>query len=173
VRRVLVQTGAEMLQACLAALPADAAVLAAAVGDFRPPTVASGKLKKRPGQPPAPIELVETQDILATLSALPAGRRPALVVGFAAETPADPEELLAEAQAKRARKRCDWLVANDVGAGSDIMGGDENAVLLLTAGAPERWPRLPKPEVGRRLAARIAAHLAHPSDTPHMEEPRS
>jgi len=157
VRRVLVTTAAEMLAACLAALPVQCAVLAAAVSDFRPSGLSAAKIKKRRGEPPVPLALVETEDVLATLSALPPGRRPDLVVGFAAETPAQPDGLLAEAQAKRERKGCDWIVANDVSG--DVMGGDENAVLLVAAGSAEAWPRQAKQAVAHRLAERIAAAL--------------
>ena len=150
VRRV--GSAREMLAACEAALPADVAVCAAAVADWRPAEVATSKLKKRDGAPPPSLALVPNPDILATLSRH--ARRPRLVVGFAAET----EALEANARAKLARKGCDWLVANDVSG--DVMGGAENAVLLVRPGDVEEWPRLPKTEVARRLAARIAAALA-------------
>ncbi|MBW8269559.1 bifunctional phosphopantothenoylcysteine decarboxylase/phosphopantothenate--cysteine ligase CoaBC [Caldovatus aquaticus] len=150
VRRV--ESAREMLAACEAALPADVAVCAAAVADWRVAAAAGQKLKKVPGQAPPPLALALNPDILATLSAHP--RRPRLVVGFAAET----EEVVANAIAKRARKGCDWIVANDVSG--DVMGGRENAVHLVTAQGVEHWPRLPKEEVARRLAERIAAALA-------------
>jgi phosphopantothenoylcysteine decarboxylase/phosphopantothenate--cysteine ligase len=142
-----------MLEACRAALPADAAVCVAAVSDWRPDTVAGVKLKKGRDGPPA-LALVENPDILATLSA--AGpSRPRLVVGFAAET----GDLEAKARAKLARKGCDWILANDVGD-SAIMGGDHNEVLFIDAGGAELWPRAAKAEVARRLAERIAGALA-------------
>ena len=153
VRRV--ETAQQMLAACQAALPADIAVCAAAVADWRVATAASGKIKKSPGAPPLALELVANPDILATLAA--AGPdRPRLVVGFAAETDA----LADNAAAKRTRKGCDWIVANDVSPQTGIMGGEENAVHLITATGTEDWPRLPKAEVAHRLAARIAAALA-------------
>jgi phosphopantothenoylcysteine decarboxylase/phosphopantothenate--cysteine ligase len=148
-----VETAAEMLNACQAALPADAAVCVAAVSDWRPDSVFEVKLKKGPEGPPA-VRLVENPDILATLSARgPA--RPRLVVGFAAET----TDVEANAKAKLARKGCDWIIANDV-SDAKVMGGDDNEVLVIEAGDAERWPRAGKGEIGRRLAARIASALA-------------
>ena len=149
------ETAQEMLDACLAALPADVAVCAAAVADWRVAHEAGSKIKKVPGAAPPALELVPNPDILATLSA-PGPRRPRLVVGFAAET----DDLLANANVKRARKGCDWIVANDVSAASGIMGGEENAVHLITAAGIEDWPRLPKQDVARLLAERIAEVLA-------------
>lgn len=149
-----VETAQQMLEACQAALPADIAVCAAAVADWRVASAASGKIKKVAGAAPPALALVPNPDILATLSA--AGpTRPKLVVGFAAET----DDLLANAQAKLARKGCDWIVANDVSPASGIMGGAENTVHLVTKDGVEDWPRLAKDEVARRLAARIAAAL--------------
>ncbi len=155
VARVAVETACEMLDACRAALPADIAVLTAAVADWRVETVAAAKLKKRPGLPPPPLALVLNPDILAELS-VPGPSRPRLVVGFAAETDA----LLAHAAEKRLRKGCDWIVANDVGAAGGVMGGAENEVHLITGAGTESWPRLDKRAVAQRLAARIAACLA-------------
>ena len=153
VDRIAVETAQEMLAACQAALPADAAVCVAAVSDWRPDAVFGVKLKKDADGPPA-LRLVENPDILATLAAAgPA--RPRLVVGFAAET----ENLEANARAKLERKGCDWIVGNDVSEAA-IMGGDENAVLVIDAGGTERWARASKSEVARRLAARIAGALA-------------
>jgi phosphopantothenoylcysteine decarboxylase/phosphopantothenate--cysteine ligase len=151
VRRV--ESAREMLAAVEAALPADAAVFAAAVADFRPDAVPAQKIKKEPGAPPPDIRLALNPDILATVARHPA-QRPRLVIGFAAET----EKVVEHAQAKRARKGCDWIVANDVSG--DVMGGAENAVHLVTASGVEDWPRMPKAEVARRLAARIAEALA-------------
>ncbi|MBC9179463.1 bifunctional phosphopantothenoylcysteine decarboxylase/phosphopantothenate--cysteine ligase CoaBC [Pseudoroseomonas ludipueritiae] len=148
---VRVESAREMLAACEAALPADAAICAAAVADWRTAREAGQKLKKIPGEAPPPLELALNPDILATLSAH--ARRPGLVVGFAAET----ENVVPNAIAKRARKGCDWIVANDVSG--DVMGGAENAVHLVTATGVEDWPRLPKEEVARRLAARVAEAL--------------
>jgi phosphopantothenoylcysteine decarboxylase / phosphopantothenate---cysteine ligase len=150
-----VETAQQMLASSQQALPADVAVCAAAVADWRVADAAPGKIKKMPGAEAPRLELVANPDILATLSA-PGPQRPRLVVGFAAET----DDLLANAQAKRKRKGCDWIVANDVSAVTGIMGGLENAVHLITANGVEDWPRLGKEEVARRLAARIAAALA-------------
>jgi phosphopantothenoylcysteine decarboxylase/phosphopantothenate--cysteine ligase len=148
-----VESARDMLAACEAALPADAAICAAAVADWRTAREATQKMKKVPGEPPPPLDLALNPDILATLAA-PGPRRPALVVGFAAET----EAVVDNAIAKRARKGCDWIVANDVSG--DVMGGAENAVHLVTPAGVEDWPRLPKEDVARRLAARIAEALA-------------
>lgn len=150
VRRVDVESAREMAAAVEAALPADAAVMVAAVADWR--TEASGlKIKKQPnGQPPS-LKLAENPDILATVSQGP--QRPKLVVGFAAET----NDVIANATTKRARKGCDWIVANDVSG--DVMGGSDNAVHLVTAAGVESWDQLPKYEVARRLADRIADAL--------------
>jgi phosphopantothenoylcysteine decarboxylase/phosphopantothenate--cysteine ligase len=153
VRRV--ETAVEMLAACQAALPADVAVCAAAVADWRVANAAHGKIKKQPGRDAPALSLVPNPDILATLSAKgPA--RPRLVVGFAAET----DDLLDNAAAKRERKGCDWIVANDVSPETGIMGGTENVVHLVTATGTEHWPRLSKQEVARHLADRIAKALA-------------
>lgn len=152
VRRVDVETAREMLAACQAALPADIAVCVAAVADWRPAEVATGKTKKTPGAPPPEIRLVENPDILATLSR--AADRPRLVVGFAAET----ETVEAHARAKLERKGCDWIVANDVSR-PGVMGGSDNTVSIVTRDGIERWEEAPKAEVARRLAARIAASL--------------
>ena len=149
-----VETAAEMLAAVKAALPAEAAVFAAAVADWRVANASGSKMKKDgSGKAPA-LEFAENPDILATVSQMKAGR-PALVVGFAAET----DDVVAHATAKRKRKGCDWIVANDVRPATGIMGGAENAVTVIDATGAEGWPRLPKDEVARRLAARIAAAL--------------
>jgi phosphopantothenoylcysteine decarboxylase/phosphopantothenate--cysteine ligase len=150
-----VETAAEMLAACEAALPADAAVCAAAVADWRVAETAARKMKKVPGAAPPAIALAPNPDILATLAA-PGPRRPRLVVGFAAET----DDLLRHAEEKRRRKGCDWIVANDVGTEGGVMGGKENEVHLLTEAGCEHWPRAAKEEVARRLAERIAEALA-------------
>jgi phosphopantothenoylcysteine decarboxylase/phosphopantothenate--cysteine ligase len=151
VRRVPVETAREMLSACEAALPADIAVCVAAVADWRPEHVSDRKLKKTADGAP-PLTFVENPDILASLSKDP--RRPRLVVGFAAET----NDIDDNAQAKLARKGCDWIVANDVSV-AGTMGGDDNAVAIVTRGGIERWERMSKGEVARRLAARIAEDL--------------
>lgn len=153
VQVVRVETAAEMAAAVEAALPADAAVMAAAVADWRIANVSGQKLKKdRSGKAPA-LEFAENPDILALVSQ--GSRRPRLVVGFAAET----TDVVAHATAKRARKGCDWIVANDVSPGTGIMGGAENAVTLISDAGAEVWPRMGKDEVARQLAARIAEAL--------------
>ncbi len=149
-----VETALEMLEACRAALPADVAVFAAAVADWRVDRAAPQKIKKQPGAAPPALTLLPNPDILAAIAA-PGAQRPRLVVGFAAET----AELLANAQAKLARKNADWIVANDVSPETGIMGGAENAVHILSAAGTESWPLLAKDAVARRLADRIAAAL--------------
>ena len=152
---VPVETARDMAEAVQAALPAEAAVFAAAVADWRVANAAERKMKKDDkGTAPA-LEFAENPDILATVARMGEGR-PRLVIGFAAET----DDVLAHAGAKRARKGCDWIVANDVSPGTGIMGGTENAVTLVTAEGAEDWPRLPKAEVAAQLAARIADALA-------------
>ena len=148
-----VETAAEMAAAVRAALPADAAVFAAAVADWRVANAAAHKIKKQTGALPV-LEFAENPDILATVSQMRSGR-PGLVVGFAAET----DDLVAHASAKRLRKGCDWIVANDVSPGTGIMGGAENAVTLITDAGAESWPRMTKDAVARELAARIAEVL--------------
>ena len=148
VRVQRVETAREMLAACEAALPADIFVAAAAVADWRVATEASQKMKKEPGAGAPVLSMALNPDILATLSRHAA--RPRLGGGFAAET----EKVVAHAQAKLARKGCDWVIANDVSG--DVMGGLENRVHLVTAQGVEDWPRLPKEEVASRIAARIA-----------------
>ena len=152
VTRIDVETAREMAAAVDAALPADAAIMVAAVADWRAET-AGIKIKKS-GEPPA-LALVENPDILAALVRSP--QRPRLVVGFAAET----NDVVAHAQAKLARKGCDWIIANDVSGpkGQSVMGGADNMVHLVTADGVEDWPSLPKADVARRLAARIAEAL--------------
>jgi phosphopantothenoylcysteine decarboxylase/phosphopantothenate--cysteine ligase len=152
VTRVWVETAQDMKAAVEANLPADIAVMSAAVADWRVDGVASGKIKKAPGGPPS-LALIENPDILAGVSA-PGPNRPKLVVGFAAET----TDLDANARAKLSRKGCDWIVGNDVS--DDVFGADGNAVTLFTRdGEPDRWPRQSKVEVARKLAARIADHF--------------
>ena len=152
---VRVETAEQMLEAVMRAMPADAAVCAAAVADWRVASAADQKMKKTEGENAATLSLVQNPDILATISALEPGMRPGLVVGFAAET----NDVENYARAKLRRKGCDWIVANDVSAETGIMGGDENAVLIVTPRDVERWPRMPKREVAERLADRIAATL--------------
>ncbi|MFN3575860.1 MAG: bifunctional phosphopantothenoylcysteine decarboxylase/phosphopantothenate--cysteine ligase CoaBC [Tabrizicola sp.] len=151
---VRVETAREMAAAVEAALPADAAVMAAAVADWRVANASAQKMKKDgSGKAPA-LEFAENPDILALVSKGP--RRPRLVVGFAAET----ADVVAHATAKRTRKGCDWIVANDVSPGTGIMGGSENAVVLISESGAETWPRMGKDEVARKLAARIAEALS-------------
>ncbi len=152
VRTVRVTTAREMLEACEAALPVDIAVCAAAVCDWRPAHAVEDKLKKREGAAPPVLELAENPDILRSL-ATRSEDRPRLVIGFAAET----EALLEHAREKRRRKGCDWILANDVGAGSGVFGGSRNRVLLLRdEEEPESWPEMDKQELARRLVAEIA-----------------
>jgi phosphopantothenoylcysteine decarboxylase/phosphopantothenate--cysteine ligase len=147
---VRVETAAQMLGAVRAALPADAAIFAAAVADWRVTAASDHKIKKDGNHLPK-LELAENPDILATVAAMKTGR-PKLVVGFAAET----DDVTAHATEKRRRKGCDWIVANDVSPGTGIMGGTDNTVTLITEAGAESWPSLAKSEVARRLAARIA-----------------
>ncbi|SFK30360.1 bifunctional phosphopantothenoylcysteine decarboxylase/phosphopantothenate--cysteine ligase CoaBC [Methylorubrum salsuginis] len=152
---VRVESAREMLAAVEAALPADLAIFAAAVGDWRPAETRGAKIKKD-GHTPAPLTLVENPDILATISARTEGRPP-LVVGFAAET----DQVLDNARKKIARKGCDLIVANDVSAEGGVMGGLDNTVHLVARdGGVETWPKLGKEEVGRRLVARFSEWLA-------------
>lgn len=153
VRVVRVTTAAEMLAACEAALPADVAVCAAAVADWRAAEIAGEKIKKSAGGPPI-LRMTENPDILATLSRH--AQRPRLVVGFAAET----EMVIEHAQEKRLKKGCDWILANDVSPGTGTFGGSSNTVHLVTAEGVEDWPPLAKTEVAERLARRIAERLA-------------
>lgn len=142
----------EMRRAVLDSLPADVFVGVAAVADWRPDSAAEDKMKKADG-PPA-IHLVANPDILAEVAGLPEGRRPSLVVGFAAET----EDVATRAAAKRKAKRCDWIVGNDVSGG--VFGEDDNEVVLVTADGAEAWPKLSKRSVAARLAGRISEELA-------------
>ncbi|TVQ37857.1 MAG: bifunctional phosphopantothenoylcysteine decarboxylase/phosphopantothenate--cysteine ligase CoaBC [Geminicoccaceae bacterium] len=150
-----VERAEEMAAAVTSALPADIAVCAAAVADWRPAEAASGKLKKTADAAPPTLQLVPNPDILASLAA-PGALRPRLVVGFAAET----DDVEANAHIKLRRKGCDWLLANDVSSASGTFGGGKNTILLLTRdGGREAWPELDKREVARRLVARIAAEF--------------
>lgn len=153
VTMIHVESARDMLAAVEANLPADAAVFAAAVADWRVADAASQKIKKGEGGTPT-LTLVENPDILATISRHPTAR-PRLVVGFAAET----QTVVENARAKRARKGCDWIVANDVSPATGIMGGDSNTIHLVTADGVEDWPTATKDEVARRLVARIADAL--------------
>ncbi|WP_414898352.1 bifunctional phosphopantothenoylcysteine decarboxylase/phosphopantothenate--cysteine ligase CoaBC [Rhodovulum sp. YEN HP10] len=152
---VRVETAREMLEAVEAALPADAAVCAAAVADWHVANAAGQKMKKDGSGRAPKLDFAENPDILARIAGRAEGR-PRLVVGFAAET----HDVVAHAEAKRARKGCDWILANDVSPATGIMGGAENEVSLITEAGVETWPRLPKAEVAARLAHRIAEALA-------------
>ncbi len=146
-----IETAREMLDACRDALPVDVAIFAAAVADWRAAEVATSKIKKQDGGVPT-LSLVENPDILATISQLKADRPP-LVIGFAAET----DDVVAKATAKRLRKACDWIVANDVSPGTGVFGGDHNTVTVIDVTGAESWPTLSKEKVSGRLADRIAA----------------
>ena len=154
VRLVPVESARDMLAACEAALPVDVAVMAAAVSDWRVENPAAQKLKKN-GKSAPMLRLVENPDILKSI----AGRgndRPALVVGFAAET----EKVVAHAREKLARKGCDWILANDVSPGTGVFGGDRNTIHLVDGDTVENWPVMTKQEVATKLAGRIADRLA-------------
>jgi phosphopantothenoylcysteine decarboxylase / phosphopantothenate---cysteine ligase len=153
VRVVKVETAHEMLAATLSALPADIAICAAAVADWRAADESPHKLKKQ-NQVEADLKLALNPDILATVSK-PGTRRPRLVIGFAAET----ENLIENATAKRRSKGVDWIVANDVWPGTGVMGADHTQVHLITASGVENWPQLSKHETAARLLARAADAL--------------
>ncbi len=151
---IAVETAHEMLEAVQSALPVDVAIFAAAVADWRVNEAATRKMKKtKSGLPP--LDLKENPDILATVAQMKKAR-PALVVGFAAET----DDVVENATAKRARKGCDWIVANDVRPATGIMGGEENDIVLITKDGAEDWPRMPKAQVAAQLANRIARALS-------------
>lgn len=150
---IAVETAQQMRDAVSATLPVDAAVFAAAVADWRVEGASATKLKKVAGNMPA-LQFAENPDILAEVAQMGAGR-PGLVVGFAAET----DDVVAHATAKRARKQCDWIVANDVSPETGIMGGSENAVILISDEGSETWPRMSKSDVAAQLAQRIADAL--------------
>jgi phosphopantothenoylcysteine decarboxylase/phosphopantothenate--cysteine ligase len=158
VRVVSVETAEQMLAACQAALPVDVAVMAAAVADWRVETAGQHKVKKDGSAPPV-LRLVENPDILASI-AQRGNDRPALVIGFAAET----DDVVENARRKRLRKRCDWILANDVSPGTGTFGGDRNTIHLVDANGIEDWPIMTKREVAAQLAERIARHIGvrHP-----------
>ena len=153
VQVVRVETALQMQEAVDAALPADGGVFAAAVADWRVTTASDRKLKKSKDGLPL-LEFAENPDILKAVSQMTSGR-PKLVVGFAAET----NDVIENATAKRLRKGCDWIVANDVSPGTGIMGGGENAVTVISDDGAEEWPRMSKDQVAKQLAARIADAL--------------
>jgi len=158
VKLVKVETAQEMLAAVEAALPVDIAVFAAAVADWRVEDLQGQKIKKTAGGVAPHLALVENPDILKHVASMTAGR-PRLVVGFAAET----ENVLANAQAKLARKGCDMIIANDVSPASGVMGGEANRVQLVTAQGVDSWPDMPKSAVAARLMALLAAKLGDKS----------
>lgn len=149
-----VQSADQMMAACARALPAEVAVCCAAVADWKIAKPARQKLKKEAGQAPPALALTANPDILASLSS--GKKRPRLMIGFAAET----ENVIANAKTKRARKKCDWIVANDVSEATGTFGGDDNTVHVIDAKTVDSWPRLTKEQVAERLAARIAKALA-------------
>lgn len=153
VKLIKVETAAQMLAACESALPADIAVMMAAVADWRIANVGNQKIKKQAGGLPT-LSLVENPDILATVSAHQT-LRPKLVIGFAAET----EKVVEHAKTKLTKKRCDWIVANDVSAATGVMGGDYNTVHVVTTSSTDTWDRMPKRDVAAKLVGRIAAHF--------------
>jgi phosphopantothenoylcysteine decarboxylase/phosphopantothenate--cysteine ligase len=154
VKVVKVETAREMLQAVERALPADIAIFAAAVADWRVANAGEQKFKKKSGNPTPDLSLIENPDILATIAKRKA-QRPKLVIGFAAET----ENVAANAKAKLASKGCDWILANDVSPQSGVMGGDRNTITLVRASGVEAWPPQSKDEVASRLITRIADSL--------------
>lgn len=158
---IAVETARQMREAVEQALPADAAVMAAAVADWHVANASGSKIKKDGSGRFPQLQFAENPDILAWISQLPQGR-PDLVVGFAAET----DNVLENASAKRLRKGCDWIVANDVTPTTGIMGGTENMVTLISDAGAESWPRLSKTEVARRLADRIADALSGEAPVP-------
>jgi phosphopantothenoylcysteine decarboxylase/phosphopantothenate--cysteine ligase len=154
VTTIHVETAQEMLAAVETALPADLAIFCAAVADWRVASESSQKLKKSTAAPPT-LSLVQNPDILATIAGLKAGR-PQLVVGFAAET----ENVIEYARDKLRRKGCDLIIANDVGSGTGVMGGDENAVHIVSPDSVVSLPRLPKTEIADRLIRLFTDRLA-------------
>ncbi len=153
VATIHIESAAQMLAAAEAALPADIAVCAAAVADWRVDRAAASKLKKEEGKPPV-LRLVQNPDILSHL-ANAGNLRPALVIGFAAET----ENVVENAIAKRREKNCDWMLANDVSPDAGTFGGDVNTIHIIDGDGVESWPRMSKQDVAMRLAERIARHL--------------
>ena len=151
-----VESAREMLATVDASLPADVGIFAAAVADWRVADASNQKIKKDAKQAVPALSLIENPDILKTVGHLKPGRRPPLVIGFAAET----ENVLDNAKKKRKSKGCDWIVANDVSPATGVMGGDRNTVHIVSASGVESWPDLDKGDVARRLIDRVAAYLA-------------
>jgi phosphopantothenoylcysteine decarboxylase/phosphopantothenate--cysteine ligase len=154
---IKVETAREMLDAVEQAMPADIAIFAAAVADWRVANAGEQKIKKKAGQATPELALTENPDILSTI-AHRTSQRPKLVIGFAAET----ENVAANAKAKLVRKGCDWILANDVSPQTGIMGGDSNTIQLVTVKGIETWPTQTKQAVAAMLIARIAAEISKP-----------
>jgi phosphopantothenoylcysteine decarboxylase/phosphopantothenate--cysteine ligase len=154
VKIIKVENARDMLKAAESSLPADVAIFAAAVADWRVANAGGEKIKKKPGARVPDLALTENPDILSTIAHLKKNR-PALVIGFAAET----ENVIANARSKLARKGCDWILANDVSPQTGIMGGDRNAVALVSTKGVENWPSQSKEDVARMLVARIVEEL--------------
>jgi phosphopantothenoylcysteine decarboxylase/phosphopantothenate--cysteine ligase len=155
VKFISVESARDMLEAVERALPADVAIFAAAVADWRVANAGEQKIKKKPGASTPDLALTENPDILATIAQRTSGR-PGLVIGFAAET----ENVEANAKAKLAKKGCDWILANDVSPGTGVMGGNNNTITLVSAEGIDHWPAQSKEDVATMLVSRIAATLA-------------
>jgi phosphopantothenoylcysteine decarboxylase / phosphopantothenate---cysteine ligase len=157
---VQVETAEQMLMAVRQSIPADMAIFAAAVADWRVADAASEKIKKDAKAKTPKLELIENPDILKTIAHEKPGVRPALVIGFAAET----ETVIEHAKKKRKSKGCDWIVANDVSPEGGVMGGDRNTVHLISSAGVESWPEMDKDAVARTLMNRAADHLVLTTD---------
>lgn len=166
VKTIHVETAAQMMAGCQAALPADIAICAAAVSDWAPTAPHARKIKKKKGEAPPALALTETPDILAAL-AKAGPQRPHIVIGFAAET----DNLMENARAKLASKGCDILVANNVAATETVFGSAENRVVIVTSSGADEWPVLPKQEVARRLARLIEERIRN--HEPHSRRPKN
>jgi phosphopantothenoylcysteine decarboxylase/phosphopantothenate--cysteine ligase len=151
---IRVESAGEMLSACEASLPADIAICAAAVSDWRVESKAGSKIKKAASATPPNLKLIENPDILATISKL-RNKRPSLVIGFSAET----DDVISNATSKREHKQCDWIIANDVSPSTGIFNGDTNQIHLITSDGVEDWPKMTKLAVGQKLGKRIVAHF--------------
>ncbi|HRK19359.1 MAG TPA: phosphopantothenoylcysteine decarboxylase, partial [Hyphomicrobiaceae bacterium] len=160
VTTVRVESADEMLAAVTGLLPADIGIFAAAVADWRVARSADEKIKKDPKAGVPRLDLVENPDILKTIAHLKPGRRPALIIGFAAET----ENVIEHAKRKRKSKGCDWIVANDVSPETGVMGGDRNTVHVITASGVDSWPELNKDSVAERLIAAAAEEIGRLTD---------
>ncbi len=157
---IKIETARQMLDAVEKALPADVAIFAAAVADWRTERPSDSKIKKQQGQTPT-LKLVENPDILSTIAHRKTGR-PRLVIGFAAET----DDVIANAKAKLAKKGCDWILANDVSPETGIMGGDANTIHLISASGVEDWPPQSKDDVAHMLVERVAKDLGKDRGNP-------